>query len=432
MLEQFVSALPGSFAPIVLTVVVGAVCKPDDERYHRTSRLWRIGGVVIGLIGAIVFAALRATGELTQRTIVNVPTLIACLICDGALVVLFAVAAWKNGQNRDDRATQDTRRGVQIDVRNAVFAVALAVTYFRAFPDVILRVTSFVQAGESFFTSDMLMRALGFALGIGTSVVIAAIFSTMTSSVSSRIFAVTGIALVLLIAAQHIIDITQILYSTGVIILFPATFALLAWGLNHTLTIVIAQAAVFIIPVIASIIVGWKTALVGENLAIVRSRRAMKRRSYVTAVFGLVSMLAMGYALTYGVAATHEEIAELKAESYSVKNGFAHIKLSQVSDGHLHRFEYTAKDGTKMSFLAIKKGGGSVVVVLDACENCGDAGYYEKDGKVICKKCDVAMNVATIGFKGGCNPIPLDFTNNGKTVSVRTADLDAQSQVFRR
>ena len=80
-------------------------------------------------------------------------------------------------------------------------------------------------------------------------------------------------------------------------------------------------------------------------------------------------------------------------------------KFSQINDGHLHRFQYKAKDGTVMRFIIIKKNGGAYGVGLDACDNCGDAGYYEKDGKIICKKCDVAINLATIGFKGGCNPV---------------------------
>ena len=110
----------------------------------------------------------------------------------------------------------------------------------------------------------------------------------------------------------------------------------------------------------------------------------------------------------------------------------ASIKVSQVDDGHLHRFKYQAADGTTMYFLAIKKGAGSVVVVLDACDSCGDAGYYEKDGKIICKECGVAMNIATIGFKGGCNPVPLNFENDGSTLTVKAADLDAMSSYFKR
>ena len=67
---------------------------------------------------------------------------------------------------------------------------------------------------------------------------------------------------------------------------------------------------------------------------------------------------------------------------------------------------------------------------LDACENCGPAGYYEKDGKIICKRCDVAINPATIGFKGGCNPIPIDFTVDGGSLMVPTSALDQSAKIF--
>ena len=51
------------------------------------------------------------------------------------------------------------------------------------------------------------------------------------------------------------------------------------------------------------------------------------------------------------------------------------------------------------------------------CEVCGNAGYYENNGRVICKRCDVVMNINTIGFKGGCNPIVIPYeVNNGQII----------------
>ena len=89
-----------------------------------------------------------------------------------------------------------------------------------------------------------------------------------------------------------------------------------------------------------------------------------------------------------------------------------------------------AKDGTVMRFIIIKKNGGAYGIGLDACENCGDAGYYEKDGKIICKKCEVAINLATIGFKGGCNPIPFPYKTGHGKITIQTTDLDALSAHF--
>ena len=58
------------------------------------------------------------------------------------------------------------------------------------------------------------------------------------------------------------------------------------------------------------------------------------------------------------------------------------------------------------------------------------SGYYEKDGKVICKLCEVAMNIATIGFKGGCNPIPIDYKVSNGTLTVPISALEASASIF--
>ena len=58
-----------------------------------------------------------------------------------------------------------------LDIANLVAALAIAATTFRALPDVILRLTIFVEPGDPIFTSDMLLRALGFALGAAVAII---------------------------------------------------------------------------------------------------------------------------------------------------------------------------------------------------------------------------------------------------------------------
>ena len=107
------------------------------------------------------------------------------------------------------------------------------------------------------------------------------------------------------------------------------------------------------------------------------------------------------------------------------------IPLKQIDDGHLHRFEYPTKDGTKVRFIVIKKAGSAYGVGLDACDICGASGYYEKDGHVICKLCEVAMNIATIGFKGGCNPIPLEYSVTEGKLTVPKSALEGSVKIFK-
>ena len=69
-------------------------------------------------------------------------------------------------------------------------------------------------------------------------------------------------------------------------------------------------------------------------------------------------------------------------------------------------------------------------VALDACEICGDAGYYQRGGNVFCKNCAAAMYIPSIGVGGGCNPIPLKFTREGGDVVVALGALDAAQDRF--
>ena len=317
-----------------------------------------------------------------------------------------------------------------LDIANLVAALAIAATTFRALPDVILRLTIFVEPGDPIFTSDMLLRALGFALGAAVAIIAALIFRTMRSTAVRWSFTTAVLLLVALLFAQHFTDLAQILQSKRIVSFPTAAFLALVWGINHQRSLTIATALVFAIPAIASIVMGFKVKPTGANEAIARTHIAFRRRAKAAGAFSLVAMICVTVALTYGVAQTQKVVTLSPPEDYSLADGVATIKFSQISDGHLHRFEYRAKDGTSMRFIIIKKNGGAYGVGLDACDNCGDAGYYEKDGKIICKKCDVAINLATIGFKGGCNPIPFDYQVKPGKIVIQTSTLDALSSHF--
>ena len=106
------------------------------------------------------------------------------------------------------------------------------------------------------------------------------------------------------------------------------------------------------------------------------------------------------------------------------------IPFDQVNDGHLHRFGYTTDNGIVIRFIMIQKpNSASYGIGLDACEICGETGYYEKNGQVVCNLCDVIMNINTIGFKGGCNPIPIDYRiENGSIVVPIEGLLEHESE----
>jgi high-affinity iron transporter len=105
------------------------------------------------------------------------------------------------------------------------------------------------------------------------------------------------------------------------------------------------------------------------------------------------------------------------------------IPVSRVDDGKLHRFAYTAPGGT-VRFILIKLDSGRIGVALDACQICGDKGYYQQGQQIICKNCTAAINPASIGQSGGCNPIQLDAKQDGQEIVIEPSDLDASARFF--
>lgn len=424
MLEQFVAVMPGTLAPALLVMCLSVTLTVGEGKDKPLSAHWRLYGLLFGTVAAIVFAALRATAVINQRTFVNQPVLTVAVIVDVLAIAAVIAGHW---------ITTDWRRHAPLmHAANAVGALAIALTVFYALPDVILQLTIWVEPGETAFTSAMLLRALGFTLGVVMSVIVAAIYRTMRNTAVRPAFTTAAALMMAILFVQHATGLLQIIQAHS--LLFPHfLFQPLVWSINHNTQMIIAQGVVFVIPAVASVVAGFRTPVTpraGENEADVRRHKAFRRRAVAAAVWSLVAAIGVTVTLTAGVAATTRTITLSPPEAYSLKDGVATIPFSQVEDGHLHRFEYKAQDGTEMRFIIIKKNGGAYGIGLDACENCGDAGYYEKDGKIICKKCEVAINLATIGFKGGCNPIPFPYkTGNGK-ITIQTADLDALSAHF--
>lgn len=421
MLEQFVAVMPGTLAPALLVMGLSVMLTVGEGRDKPISAHWRLIGLIIGIVAALVFATLRATAVINQRTFINYPVLCVAVVVD-VLAIAAVIAARYITANWQ-------RHAIWMHVANAIAALDIALALFYALPDVILQLTIWVEPDAPVFTSDMLLRALGFALGLAMSIIVAAIFRTMRSTAVRASFTIAVVVMMAILFVQHLTGLMQILQARG----FPMNhteFVLLAWSINHNRPMIIAQSLAFLIPAVASVVAGFRMPMTGANEAIGRKHKAFRRRAIASAAWSLVAMIGVTVTLTVGVAATERTITLSPPEEYSLKDGVATIPFTQVEDGHLHRFEYKAKDGTVMRFIIIKKNGGAYGIGLDACDNCGDAGYYEKDGKIICKKCEVAINLATIGFKGGCNPVPFPYKTGNGQITIQTADLDALSAHF--
>jgi uncharacterized membrane protein len=228
-----------------------------------------------------------------------------------------------------------------------------------------------------------------------------------------------------------LVTVLQILHGRHLISISTAVFRVLVWGINHQDWVLPSLLLVGV-----GLVVGpWrnKIAVAADMPATDAAKRLelaqIRRRRRFTRL--TLCGTALTAAVVTVVAAWDARMPELSpAEPLTIDELRAVIQLDQIDDGHLHRFAYTTHSGETVRFIVIKKNGVAYGVGLDACEICGDTGYIERDGKIICRLCDVIMNIATIGFKGGCNPIPLDFELVDGTLQVDLVDLEAAAPIF--
>jgi high-affinity iron transporter len=113
------------------------------------------------------------------------------------------------------------------------------------------------------------------------------------------------------------------------------------------------------------------------------------------------------------------------AMEITLQDGKAVIPTSDMREGDLRR--YTVQlNGNAVRFLLYKKPDGSVATIMDACTICGDTGFYNSGAQgITCKNCDAPVNPQSVGQGGGCNPIPLESTTDGNSVTITAAQITA-------
>ena len=88
-----------------------------------------------------------------------------------------------------------------------------------------------------------------------------------------------------------------------------------------------------------------------------------------------------------------------------------------LEDGKLHK--YLFKQGEREArFFVLLTPEGKLTVDLDACAICKPDGYGQAEGSVICYYCKTLIPLETVGKPGGCNPVPVAFTEKSDSVVI--------------
>ncbi|MDR1545555.1 MAG: Fe-S-containing protein [Deltaproteobacteria bacterium] len=371
------------------------------------------------LLGRLLLdAVLAATvGVLLGRALGLKPALVA-LTSVGALAVLWPLGALCL------RRLADPLWPVRV-----VGALFLALLTARAAPNLFLYPFEWSMGMDSIFNMDYLGKLTGYLVGLTVTGLVWLSVGRLIAQAPRRAAAWFLLAGLLVLLAQLTLESFQILAARR---LLPgrALFSLVLFFLERKNWFMFGQAAVWGLLAAWLMVRSRYVVPVGPNPAVRRKMKAALRRDFRTgALLALAMVLSVSTATVLRAYNSREAVVAEPDEVLPVGDRLE-MDLAVLGDGNLHRLFYRAENGVGVRFIVIKKGASAYGVGLDACDICGASGYYQRGDQVICKLCDVVMNKSTIGFPGGCNPVPLKFSIGDGRLLVDVKDLENERHRF--
>ncbi len=417
MLQYLINVTQTLFPAMLLLVLLSVFVKLQDISVPRKYLGW---GVILGGATAFVLATLRITTGFVVRELYNAPLLFVMLMTESLLFV--RLIRYRNPKIHTNPV-----------VSLSGFFVFLSGFLWSAFyfPDLLLFVFEFKEDLDCICNQVFLNRVLGYLFAFLIVILAGLSFFQLISRFKRGNLINIFLVSIAIVWTSHLLLFFQIAVLRRWIPGYNWLVELVICLLYYQKIFLYALFIVLIYVVYSAIRKNRKNPIDGPDPALRRKQKMDVKRQIRWAIVLLASVFAMFLILTVGVHATNQEV-EIKQpiELLPVDNKII-IPIEKVNDGHLHRFGYTSEDGTQMRYIIIKKGEGTFGIGLDACDVCGPSGYYERDGQIVCALCDVVINISTIGFKGGCNPVPLDFViENGKII-IKTAALEVEAHRFR-
>ena len=324
-------------------------------------------------------------------------------------------------------------------VNRLVVSVMVFLSLMYLVPPVLQFTREFVYFGESGISTNAMLRALGFTLGIAVCLLLTLgayeVHRSLRSEREGRVFLFVSLVI---FACEYCASAVAALQRLRVLKTSDALFGVsvfdvMIWRGAYPNAFLFAQLGLAVVMLAFVILTHRQPSGTFPNKATLRKEKARlrdcRRWSWSLAVFGALAVFIVIVLHYYDT----KPPAEIQPEPYDMQDGIISIALDKVSDGHLHKFSYVTPNKYDVRFLVVKKPAGTAYGVgLDACDICGIAGYYERgDDEVVCRRCDVVMNKNTIGFKGGCNPVPFEYEIRGGKIYIDVKELEKHETRFK-
>jgi uncharacterized membrane protein len=415
LLQILLPVLQNAAAVIIpLAMLLAFIAKRPDAL---TKWFW--WGVNLGVVSSFIVTILKLTSIMRNREVFEGWVLLLALAAE-VLTLFYCWRARKRGY-------PDQMAGIP---GWTVFLLPVALILYRGL-DFFLFSSKFVLPQAELVWTEFFLQMGGVLLGLIVAVLTGLAIFRVALVLPVRDL-LTGIAAgFTAIMAQQAVILIQVLLARGILPMNKGLLAVVIPLINHGNWFFYALLAVTLsLP----LFLFWQrrpAKVAGLNPAQYRKLAATARRQLRWAAAAAASLALVFFLATAGKAYADQKVELSPAIPVLAQKGEVNVPLDTVADGKLHRFSYTASNGTVMRFIIIKKSGSAYGVGLDACDICGPTGYYERDGQVVCKLCDVVMNKATIGFKGGCNPVPITYKIAGGKIVIPAEALEKEKKRFR-
>ena len=418
MLKYFVWVVRDLASTGILFAAVFSLAKLLNINFQKKSFLV---SSILGIIGALVLAIIKQNNLVRDKKLIVVKLVLIGIIILFSLI--YAIFNWGLFSKKAPIVN-----GIITGISGGLFIISLMMYEL---PDVLLYPFHFLIKGQSVFSTDFLFKLIGFCFAV---LLVFLCFLTLYKILSNlpllaaRLFETAAVVV-------NIIALYPYLLSPMIVRKWIRVSKALKKNvmlfMNKTLVFVFIMIGLALICAVILFYLSLKNKEPYSNPAEHRKIRAKCRnqRRWCIAFVLLFGLTIVD--LTVFKAMSEKKVTLSAAESFDREGDIITIPIERVSDGLLHRFEYVTSDEVGIRFIIVQKNAFAFGIGFDACEICGATGYYQKNGQVICKLCDVIMNINTIGFKGGCNPIPLPYVIDNGVIKINIKDLEVEKRRFR-
>jgi high-affinity iron transporter len=327
-----------------------------------------------------------------------------------------------------------TARKLKGEIENRVGSLAGAGSKWGLFAFVFLMVfregieTVAILAGVS-LNSTELMSFLGTLLGVALAVVFGVMFVKGSVRIDLRKFFKVTTVILFFVAAQLIISGLHELSESGVIWSNKREMALIGPIARNDYFFPLTMLALVAMMVLLEYRRRQPQVAVAATKAEERKLQWTAKRERLWAVLVCVTAFIFITTITAEVIYAEAPPALSQATEVTFTSGKAVISTKDIPQGELQRYAANV-NGTRVRFLLYRKPDNKIASVFDACQICGGIGFYKGATGLICKNCAAPINPQSVGQSGGCNPIPLQSTQDGDSVVISITDLAQQVGQF--